>query len=119
MHELAITQSMLEVALRHAQQAGAQRIVRINLVVGDLSGIVGESVQFYFDIISRGTLAEGAELVFRRVPAGFRCRACGAEYEPHAPGAAPDMTWACPACGQLQPEVVGGREFLVESIEVE
>ncbi len=119
MHELAITQSMLEVALKHARQAGAQRIGRIHLVVGDLSGVVGESVQFYFDIISRGTPAEGAELAFRRVPAGFRCRACGAEYEPRSQAEAAELAWACPSCGEVRPEVTGGREFMVESIEVE
>lgn len=120
MHELAVTQAVLQVALEHTAQAGAQRVERIHLRVGDLAGIVGESVQFYFDFVSKGTPAEGATLVFEHVPARFRCRACGAEYSP-APEEAgrPGLSWACPACGELQPEVVGGREMLVDSIEVE
>jgi hydrogenase nickel incorporation protein HypA/HybF len=112
-HELSVTQSVLEIALAHARRAGANRVLRINLAVGDLSGIVGESVQFYFDFVSRDTLAEGAELLFRHVPARFRCRACGGEYEPQG------SDWTCPVCEGLQPEVTGGQELLVESIEVE
>ena len=120
MHELAVTQAVLQIALEHAAQAGAQRIERIHIRVGDLAGIVGDSVQFYFDFVSRGTAAERAELVLERVPARFRCRACGAEYEPLSEEAGrPGLSWTCPACGELQPEVIGGRELLVESIEVE
>jgi len=113
MHELSVTQSVLSIALAHAEQAGAKRILRIDLVVGALSGIINESVQFYFDFVAEGTIAEGAELAFRHVPARFRCQACGANYEPEG------SDWTCPVCNELQPEVAGGREFLVESIEVE
>ncbi|MGD8998651.1 MAG: hydrogenase maturation nickel metallochaperone HypA, partial [Anaerolineae bacterium] len=67
MHELSVTESLLEIALRHAARAGAARITRLNIVVGELSSIVDESVQFYWDIVSRGTMAEGAELHFERV----------------------------------------------------
>lgn len=113
MHEMSVTQSVLEIALAHAERAGATRVVRIHLVIGALSGIVDESVQFYFDYVSEGTLAEGAELVFRREPARFRCWECGAEYE------AQTSDWTCPECGELRPTAIGGREFMVESIEVE
>ena len=113
MHELSVTQSVLDVALAHAEKVGASRILRIHLTVGDLSGIVSESVQFYFDFVSKDTPAEGAALIFRHVPAQFRCKECGATYEPEG------SDWTCPLCDALRPEVVGGRELLVESIEVE
>jgi len=112
-HELSVTESVLKIALKHAEQAGARRIERINLAIGALSGIVDESVQFYFDFISKDTIAEGAELCFRRVPARFCCMLCGAEYEPRG------EDWTCPECEGRQPQAIGGREFLVESIEVE
>ncbi len=113
MHELSVTQSILDIALAHAQGAGASRILKVNLVIGELSGLVGEYIQFYFDFISRGTPAEGAELTFRHVPARFRCLECGAEYEPA------EDDWTCPECGALRPIAVGGKELLVESIDVE
>ncbi len=113
MHELSVTRSILNIALAYAERAGANRILRINLAVGAISGIVGEAVQFYFDRLGEGTAAEGAELVFRHVPARFVCKSCGAVYEPDG------EDWTCPLCSELRPEAVGGRELLVESIEVE
>jgi hydrogenase nickel incorporation protein HypA/HybF len=113
MHELAITQSMLNLALEHAGRAGARRITHIHLVVGEVSGVVDESVQFYFDILSKDTLAEGARLAIKKQPARFRCTACGEEFLME------DRSWICPACQGLGGEVISGREFYMESIEVE
>ena len=113
MHELAVTQGMLSIALEHAAKAGATKITHINLVVGEISGIVDDSVQFYFDFVSKDTTAEGATLNFDRVPARFRCHACGAVFSPE------NRQWTCPQCGELSVEIVAGREFYVDSIEVE
>jgi len=113
MHELAITENILRIAVEHATRAGAQRITDISIVIGDLSSVVDDSVQFYFDFLSAGTLAEGAELHFHRVAARFRCRQCGQEFAPHG------MDWRCPGCQALGGEIIAGKEFYVESIEVE
>ena len=117
MHELSVTENIVEIATRHARGADAQRIVRIHLVIGELSSIVDDSVQFYFDFLSRDTMAAGAELIFCRLPVAVRCAACGHQWEPSAQGAGAD--WTCPACGEAQAQVVQGREFYVDSIEVE
>ncbi len=113
MHELSITQSLLAVVIEHAEKAGARRVTHVNLRIGGLAGIVDESVQFYFDFLSRGTLAEGACLGFTHVPVRFRCRACAHEFEPEG------RAWACPSCGEIGGEITAGREMYVESIEVE
>lgn len=113
MHELSVTENVIEIATRHARQADAQRIVRIHLVVGELSSIVDDSVQFYFDFLSRDTLAAGAELVFQRLPVTVRCAACRHEWQPDG------ADWTCPRCGEARAQVVAGREFYVDSIEVE
>jgi hydrogenase nickel incorporation protein HypA/HybF len=113
MHELGVTQNILEIALEHAQKAKARKIRRIHLVIGGLSGIVDESVQFYFDFVSKGTLAEGAELTFEKKPTILRCRSCGREFSFER------NTWICPACQAPGPEIVSGREFFMESIEVD
>lgn len=114
MHELAVTQSILDIALRHAGQARAPRILAVNLVVGELTGFVDDSIQFYFDILARDTPAQGASLHIDHVPARARCRQCGADYTPPA-----GRLWACPSCGSLGGDVTTGREFYVASIEVE
>jgi hydrogenase nickel incorporation protein HypA/HybF len=110
-HELAVTQSILEIALRHADSAG--RITQLNLVVGDLASVVDDSVQFYWDIVSKGTAAEGATLNFKRIRTRFQCRECGADYYPQ------DRFFECPHCSSNQVTVVAGKEFRLESIEVE
>jgi len=113
-HELAVTEGILKVALEAAAQAGRARILAIDLVIGDLSGMVDDSIQFYFDILSRDTAAAGATLRFRREPANVTCQACGAAYT-----AQPPLRPLCAQCGSAQLRVVGGRELRVESIEVE
>ncbi len=112
MHELAITEEILRIAIEHAQRAGAVRITDIHLVIGELSSVVDDSVQFYFDFSSPGTVAEGAELHFQRLPTRLRCRQCGHEFEPDS------TDWRCPACETVGGDVVTGREFYLESIEV-
>jgi len=113
MHELAVTQGMLSIVLEHAEKAGAKKVTDIYLVIGDLSTFVDDSVQFYFDFLSKGTIAEGARLHFRRVPATFRCWNCGATFTLDG------MELSCPHCGGGRLETIGGKEFYVESIEVE
>jgi hydrogenase nickel incorporation protein HypA/HybF len=113
MHELSVTQAILDTALNAAQQAGAERIVAIDLVIGELSGIVDDSVQFYFDILSRDTPAQGATLRFQRQPAQVRCLDCD-----HSYNAAPPLAPICPECGSLRLQVTGGRQFFLESIEI-
>ncbi len=68
MHELTITQSMFDLVLEQAKKAEAKKVGKINLVIGEMTGVVGDCVQFYFDFISKGTLAEGAALSFVMVP---------------------------------------------------
>ena len=70
MHELSITEGILSIAL---DAAGGRRITAIDLVIGDLSSIVDDSVQFYFDILSQGTLAEGASAALSARPAIATC----------------------------------------------
>ena len=113
MHEFAITQNMLDLVLEQAEKAGAKEIGKINLVIGEMTGVVKECVQFYFDFLSRETLAEGASLSFTTVPTEARCRACDKPFE------LKEFDWACPYCGGKELEIVAGKELFVESIEVE
>lgn len=113
MHELPVAESLLEIATRHARNAGASRILVINIVIGQLSSIVDDSVQFYWDIIADKTPAEGAQLVFRRIPTELLCLDCSYQYT------LGDGELACPKCGGSQVRIVSGNEFYLESIEVE
>jgi hydrogenase nickel incorporation protein HypA/HybF len=114
MHELAATEHLLALALEHAEAAGARRITAINVVAGDLSGVLDDAMQLYVDLLSRGTRAEGTRLHVRRVPATLRCQACASRHVALLP-----LYGVCPACGSPRLELEGGRELYVESIEVD
>jgi len=113
MHELAVTQSILKIALQHAEKANARRVTDLNIVMGELSKMVDDSIQFYWEIIAKDTIAEKATLHFRRVPAEFQCLSCSTKYNPG------DEEFVCPKCGSTRVKIVAGEEFLLESIDVE
>ncbi len=110
MHELSITQSILEAALR---RANGRRITDVYLAIGQLSSIVSDSVQSCWDVIAKGTLAEGARLHFRRIPAELQCMACFEKYPLNG------EEWLCPKCGSVGARIVAGEEFRLETIDVE
>jgi hydrogenase nickel incorporation protein HypA/HybF len=111
MHELFVTERIRDIAVEHALAAGGRRITDLFLVVGELSSIVDESVQFYWDFVSEGTVAEGARLHFRRVPAELACQACGHHYRP-----AEGLT--CPRCDSNNVRIIAGEEFYLDAIDV-
>ncbi len=113
MHELSVTESILEIALRHAREANATRITNLYLVIGQLASIVDDSVQFYWDIISKNTLAEGATLHFHRIPATFTCLDCNHQYSPANDG------YSCPNCQSDHVKVTSGDQFFMEAIDIE
>ncbi len=112
MHELSVTQNILEIALRHAEEAGADHILSLELTIGELTSIVDDSIQFYWDIISKDTLAEGAELHFKRLPAELLCLDCNRRYSPG------NGEFTCPACESAHVQIVSGREFFLDAIHV-
>jgi hydrogenase nickel incorporation protein HypA/HybF len=113
MHELPITESILDIAVKHGQQANATRVKDLYLVIGQLSSIVDDSIQFYWDIISKDTICEGAILHFERIPAELQCLDCS-----HTYGFAHELT-ACPQCDSSRVKVIAGEEFQLQSIEIE
>jgi len=113
MHELAITSSLLRIALDKAGEAGATRIGSIKLRIGRLSGYVPEAVELNFRMLAPGTMAEGAALEIQWVPLRCRCKICGREHD-----ATPDDC-SCPSCHAADFIITGGREMFIESIEVE
>jgi hydrogenase nickel incorporation protein HypA/HybF len=110
MHELAIAESVLQIARRHAR---GRRIVAVELKVGYLRQVVPSALTFAFELVAQDTEAEGAALVIEEVPAAGTCRTCGAET------VLPDFPLQCARCGGLDIEVTEGEELLVDSLELE
>lgn len=112
MHELSIMTGLLEGVEEEARRHGARGIRRIDVVIGERLGVIDESLLFCFDLLSAGTLAEGARLEVRRVPIGFSCGEHGA-YERR------EDDFSCPVCGRVGTPTGQGSELLVESMEIE
>jgi len=113
MHEQSIVESLLALAIKNAEKEKASKILRIYLVVGELSGVVDESVDFYFSLLSKDTIAAQASLFFTYVPARLRCRNCNMIFSPK------NFDFHCPQCKKEQVEIMGGRELYIDSMEVE
>lgn len=113
MHELAVTESILDISERHARESQAVRVIRINIIIGRLSSIVDDSVQFYWDIISKDSICFGAKLNFERKVAVLHCNSCSKDYEIEG------SLQPCPLCGSPDITVKSGEEFYVDSIEIE
>jgi hydrogenase nickel incorporation protein HypA/HybF len=110
MHELAIAQAILDIAVANAR---GRRVVRVEVRAGHLRQVVPAALEFSFGLVAEGTVAQGAELALEEVPPAGRCRACGVE------GALEALPLCCMACGSLDVEVTGGEELLVDAIEIE
>jgi hydrogenase nickel incorporation protein HypA/HybF len=113
MHELSVSESILSLVLENANKAKANKVTGINLVIGQLSSIVDDSIQFYWDTISEGTICQGAKLNFNRIQAILKCQDCEKEYSIDK-----GLT-SCPNCGSYRSTIIHGEEFYLDSIEIE
>ena len=110
MHELAIAESVVRIAERHAD---GRRVTKVYLKVGHLRQVVPSALAFGFELVAQETSVEGAELVLEEVPATGKCRACGSESRLES------FPLQCKACGGFDLEIVAGEELYVESLEME
>ncbi len=112
MHEYPVTVRIVEIASETAEK-NRGRVRRIDLVVGEDSGCIGESIQMYFDAVAEGTPCEGATLVIEGVRPKLRCETCGKLFERKR------YSFQCPHCGGDGEPTGIGKEFYVKSVELE
>ncbi len=110
MHELAIAESIVQIAGRHA---AGRRVTKVCVKVGHLRQVVPSALTFAFELLAEGTPVEGAQLALEEVPVRARCRRCGAES--HQEG----FPLRCTTCGGLDLQILEGEELYVESLELD
>ncbi len=110
MHELAIADSVVQIASRHADR---RQVTKVYLKVGHLRQVVPSALAFSFELVAEGTPVEGAELEMEEVPATGLCRGCGAESRLES------FPLQCAACGGFDLQILEGEELYVESLELE
>jgi len=108
MHELAITQSIVDAVTDHT---GGAKVAAVHLRVGKLSGVVPDAMRFCFDMVTDGTTLQGARLDIDEPEGKGHCRGCGDDF------LLPDIVLLCP-CGSADVHVLSGRELSVTSVEV-
>jgi len=106
-------QSALNLALDEARRSGAARVCQLRLRIGSLSGVVPDALQFAFEALTPGTIAEGAQLAVEHVPARFWCADCAKEFQ------SDDMFGECPVCHRPSGDLRAGREMELASLEIE
>lgn len=113
MHELSIANNLVEIATEHAQNEGAEKIGALTLRIGALSCVHRSALEFSFELVTKGTLLEGALLKIISVPVVVYCKACDQEVE--LPGI---QRFRCPVCDTPSNDIRQGRELDIESIEI-
>jgi hydrogenase nickel incorporation protein HypA/HybF len=110
LHELAIADSVVQIASRHAD---GRQVTKVYLKVGHLRQVVPSALAFSFELVAQGTPVEGAELEMEEVPVLGRCRECGVESRLES------FPLQCGTCGGFEQQILEGEELYVDSLELE
>jgi hydrogenase nickel incorporation protein HypA/HybF len=111
-HELSIAQSILEIVGQHVPREKQHTVKAVQLLVGELSGVVVDSLTFCFGAITSGSPLERAELAITQVPLEAECRACGQRFRVE------ELHFSCPGCGGTEIVILAGKELQITAIEL-
>lgn len=113
MHEMSLCEGILQILEENALSQGFERVKTVWLEIGGLSGVEPEAMRFSFDAVTRGTLADQAQLKIIETPGQAWCMQCSTNVE------VKQHFDECPKCGSYQLQVVGGEEMKIKELEVE
>ena len=113
MHELSLISAIIKVLREKVREFNVRRVVRVHLTVGEMTNVEEATLHSTFEVCVEGTELAGAKLVIERVPARGKCRHCDTEY------AIVKYRLQCPQCNQQGAEIIAGKEFYINSMEVE
>src|SRR5512136_1916714 len=103
MHESGLTENLFDHVIIHAREANARKVTHVKVTIGALSDYTAESIQFYWDSLAPGSIAEGATLEFDSATGNAKCNTCGNEFEINEPFA------ECPKCGAFPVTITSGN----------
>jgi len=111
MHELALSESIVDLVVECARRERIARVTRVVIEIGVAASVDPQALLFCFPITAAETVASEAELVINRIALRARCDACQTEYAPE------NLISSCPACGSFARTVLAGREMHVVSFD--
>lgn len=115
MHELPVTERILDIVLKHAATHHVSKIVSITLKVGELSDLENEWIQHYFDYLSKDSVADGAKLKIERVPIVLQCNQCSHSIEIKKDQLGETICPKCSGTGNFS--IKSGREYYIKEME--
>jgi hydrogenase nickel incorporation protein HypA/HybF len=115
MHEMSVISSLLRIVLAEADKANSKSVVSIRLQVGEFSDLQAAWMQRFFDIMSRGTKAEGATIKIEKVPGRMKCSECLHEFNVSLKEL---DALLCPKCGEKKMSLISGRQYYLKAMEV-
>lgn len=113
MHEMAIAQSVLDIAVGEMNRHASRRIKKVKLSVGEFSGVVKDALEFAFEALKADTPASGAAFEIETVPMKIQCPECGP-----AECSLSDVNLICRRCGSSM-QILSGRELKVDYLDLE
>ena len=113
MHEMSLCESILQVMEQSAGSQGFSSVKTVWLEIGQLSGVELEAMRFGFEVVTRGSLAEGARLEIIELPGQAWCMQCAKSVRVQ------QLFGQCPGCGSFQLQVTGGKEMRIKELEVD
>ncbi len=113
MHEVSIAESLIRILEEEMRPFGDAKLEGIKVRVGELSGVIADALYFAFEVCSRGTVADGAQLEIEEIPAKGFCNFCKKEFRLEVP------FLVCPMCGTPDIEILSGRELEIDHLEID
>ena len=114
MHEISLCKALIDQVEKEVERCGPKgRVVGVEVVIGRLSGVHPASLRFAFKLLVPGTILDGAQMNVAQPKASCHCRGCDARVE------IDELLVECPRCGSADITIEGGRELLLQSIEIE
>ena len=113
MREHIIAGRIADIVMERALENNARRIFQVNIILGGLTMISEHHIGFFWDMVTSGTIAQGASLHFERMPIKAFCPKCLCEF------VVMDHDQTCPRCEELNTELISGDEYTVEGIFIE
>lgn len=113
MHELSVTQGLLKICLEEGEKHKIKKIKEINIKVGELTDLVPSCISYYFNIVAKDTIAENTKINIERIAVEIKCNECNYE------GKLGKNSYVCPICNGNKYEITKGREFYLDTMEVE
>lgn len=113
MHELAVTKGLLKICLEEGEKHKIKKIRKINIKVGELTDLLPACIEYYFNIVSKDTIAENTKINVENIPVEIKCNECGYS------GVLGKNNYVCPKCKGIVYEITKGKEFYLDTMEVD